>query len=346
LLFAIAHALDSVRQGSVDDESLAFSANKIVRRCLDKRAIRYKDYKIWRKLNPLVFTTVVDKENQLIGFFDIFPLKPGAGDEMIAGRLTEHSLKIDHILALADAPSAAHLHIATILVNPGQRAFTSLVARKVLLLKMREFLDEHYAPIEGRTYTAYAQSRAGEALLKRCGFLMTIPAKESEQKSSLYVLRPAGTAAAFSRFDRADECFSRRSRLADLDSRIQKIELQLRALIASLLNPAQLPTDVMQKVNERMLQAAKKDVARGADYYKTLPTLLEFFDLRELERTITNRALWPKFEARFATKEALIAKFAPLAELRNAIRHSRSMDEIMRMEGEAAIIWFERVLKK
>jgi hypothetical protein len=56
--------------------------------------------------------------------------------------------------------------------------------------------------------------------------------------------------------------------------------------------------------------------------------------------------LWPHFEAAFANKEALAAKFDQLAELRNSIRHSRSVTEITRMEGEAAILWFNQVLGK
>lgn len=78
LLFAIESALEVVRFGSRDDESLAFSANKIVRRELDKHAITYATYRGWRQRNPLIFTTVVDDTNQLIGFFDIFPITADA----------------------------------------------------------------------------------------------------------------------------------------------------------------------------------------------------------------------------------------------------------------------------
>jgi len=35
-----------------------------------------------------------------------------------------------------------------------------------------------------------------------------------------------------------------------------------------------------------------------------------------------------------------------LANLRNSIRHSRAVDEITRKDGEAAIAWFEQVLKR
>ena len=76
-----------------------------------------------------------------------------------------------------------------------------------------------------------------------------------------------------------------------------------------------------------------------------LPTLrVEYCDLRELQDTILSKMLWQGFEKRFANKETLSAKFGQLAELRNGIRHSRSVDEVTRKEGEAAILWFKQVL--
>ncbi|HEY3415318.1 MAG TPA: hypothetical protein VGM23_00410, partial [Armatimonadota bacterium] len=74
------------------------------------------------------------------------------------------------------------------------------------------------------------------------------------------------------------------------------------------------------------------------------PGKLEYCDLRELQDTISSKALWPCFEARFTNKETLSGKFGQLVELRNGIRHSRTVDDITRKEGEAAILWFERVL--
>ena len=50
-----------------------------------------------------------------------------------------------------------------------------------------------------------------------------------------------------------------------------------------------------------------------------------------------------RFEGRFANKETLGKRFGQLADLRNGIRHSRSVDEITCKEGEAAILWFEQV---
>ena len=74
--------------------------------------------------------------------------------------------------------------------------------------------------------------------------------------------------------------------------------------------------------------------------------MLEYFDLREIQDTIVAKPLWPHFEPSFATKESLATKFDQLTELRNGIRHSRSVSEVTRMEGEASILWFNQVLIK
>ncbi len=136
--------------------------------------------------------------------------------------------------------------------------------------------------------------------------------------------------------------------LRDLDSAIEQVELSVRTTVDKSLNgdASLVPSHILPKVDERISRAIKKNAAMDADKYVTLAGKLEFFDLRELQDTIISKALWPQFEPRFANKEALIAKFDQLAELRNGIRHSRSVSEITRKEGEASILWFKQVLGK
>lgn len=136
--------------------------------------------------------------------------------------------------------------------------------------------------------------------------------------------------------------------LRELDERIEQVERQLRGVIGAALDGdvSQLPPHVLQKVEERIQGAAKKNAALDTELYKTMTGKLEFFDLRELQDSITSKTLWADFQPRFANKEASVVKFGQLAELRNGIRHSRSVDEITRKEGEAAILWFEQVLRR
>lgn len=136
--------------------------------------------------------------------------------------------------------------------------------------------------------------------------------------------------------------------LRELDERIERIELHLRKTVLNDLDRScdAVPSHIMQIVQERIDRALKKNAALDSEYYKTLDGKLEYFDLRELQDTITNKSLWSRFEKRFVNKETLANKFDQLAELRNAIRHSRSVDQIKRKEGEAAILWFEQVINK
>ena len=69
-------------------------------------------------------------------------------------------------------------------------------------------------------------------------------------------------------------------------------------------------------------------------------------DLRELQEVLTSKMLWPRFEARFGSKEMLNVRFSQLAELRNGLRHSRTVDDVTRKDGEVALIWFRQVLAR
>jgi len=136
--------------------------------------------------------------------------------------------------------------------------------------------------------------------------------------------------------------------LRELDAATEQVELNLRKCVDATLagDPAQVPPHVLLKVDERIARAIKKNAALDADRFQTLVGKLEYFDLRELQETITSKVAWQMFEARFGSKEALMAKFDQMAELRNGIRHSRTVGEVVRKEGEAAIVWFGQVLGK
>ena len=135
--------------------------------------------------------------------------------------------------------------------------------------------------------------------------------------------------------------------LRELDEQVESVELKLRSLIMDRVGSASLvPSHVLQKVDERIGRALKKNAAMDADRYATLDGKLEYFDLRELQDTITNKALWSNFASAFANADTLVKKFDQLAELRNGIRHSRTVSEVTRKEGEAAILWFREVLSK
>jgi len=135
--------------------------------------------------------------------------------------------------------------------------------------------------------------------------------------------------------------------LREMDEQIERIELGLRKIVDEGLNGDHtlIPPHVAQKVEERIQRAAKKSAALDTEFYELLKGKLEFFDLRELQDTIGSKSLWSNFQDRFANKETLATRFGQLAELRNGIRHSRTVDQVARKDGEAAILWFQQVIK-
>ena len=134
--------------------------------------------------------------------------------------------------------------------------------------------------------------------------------------------------------------------LRDLDAKIQQVELALRILIEKQLNGGVelVPDHLRVKVDERLQKALARNPSLDADHYETLHGQLEYFDLRELSDTIANKNLWFRFQEMFPNKHMLNIRFDQLAELRNGIRHSRSIDEITRKDGENALLWFAKIL--
>ena len=127
-------------------------------------------------------------------------------------------------------------------------------------------------------------------------------------------------------------------KLRDLDADVESVELALRRVIDEALagDAALLPPHVAQKVTQRIQSAERKNPALDVQHYATLAGMLEYCDLRELQDIVVGKPTWPRFEQRFVNKEGLAAKFGQLADLRNGIRHSRTVDAVIRKEGEAA----------
>ena len=136
--------------------------------------------------------------------------------------------------------------------------------------------------------------------------------------------------------------------LREMDADIEHTELELRNAVMKALgnDSSALPHHIQQNIDERLQRALKKNGSLDMEYYQTLKGKLEYCDLRELQDTITSKKTWPEFKSRFFKKETLAGRFDQLAELRNSIRHSRTVDEVTMKDGEASLIWFKRVLGK
>ena len=135
-------------------------------------------------------------------------------------------------------------------------------------------------------------------------------------------------------------------RRRELDQRVERIELRLRSLINRILGGDEqlVPPHIATKVAERISAAVRKNPAVPNRDVESLAGRLQYFDLRELQDLIVSAALWPKFESTFGSKQVLETRCGQMAELRNVVRHTRTLDEVTRKDGEAALTWFAQVL--
>jgi hypothetical protein len=131
-----------------------------------------------------------------------------------------------------------------------------------------------------------------------------------------------------------------------LNAKLETTELQLREFILARLDDdaGKLPDHIAVKARERLESAARKDPARRIDRSPSFVEQLQYFDLRDLQELLTAKTTWERFEPTFRNKDMLNVRFMQLAELRNAIRHSREITGVMIKDGEAALLWFEETL--
>lgn len=131
------------------------------------------------------------------------------------------------------------------------------------------------------------------------------------------------------------------------DKQIEVIEIALRQLVLSTYSIQTLkdfkriiPSAIQEKITNAIEREEKKNPALVGIKRQSPEYLIQFTDLQELQTVFTAKTNWENVQQLFGTKENLTTEFNNLAGLRNALRHSRHIDEITLLKGQAAIKWF------
>lgn len=133
-----------------------------------------------------------------------------------------------------------------------------------------------------------------------------------------------------------------------LDAEITALEISLRVVVNLLFSGdiRGIPQHVIAKVDQRIEDIARRNPAIDPAGFPTLSDKLEHFDLQDIQEVIVSRAHWDKFRFLFRRKETFEANFVQLTDLRNAIRHTRTVDEVTLKGGDYAVAWFKSALKR
>ena len=128
---------------------------------------------------------------------------------------------------------------------------------------------------------------------------------------------------------------------------VDDIEVKLRRFVHENLHShfgdgywkVAIPGDLQAKIKDRINeQNQSRIVARIEDSMSKL----QYSDIMDLHKIIEKN--WDAFNTRIDKREDLKTNFLALKNYRNPLGHTREMDVVARKQGEAAIVWFRRML--
>ncbi|MCB0463895.1 MAG: DUF262 domain-containing protein [Flavobacteriaceae bacterium] len=182
---------------------------------------------------------------------------------------------------------------------------------------------------------------------KACDILMRKPF--TEEDFSDFLSEREKTIKNFVKVNIINDVIDLPPDLKQLNDEIELIELNIRDIISTKIKDSDykdnIPSDIQDKVQRRIQNTIKKNPLLSHEDFKTTRSKMDYFDLQEYCTIITSKNCWSLFEQQFKNKQQLMNKFSQLGELRNAIRHSRSVSEVAILEGKASIVWFKEILK-
>jgi len=131
---------------------------------------------------------------------------------------------------------------------------------------------------------------------------------------------------------------------------IDRLEQQLRDLIHATLAKAAgddywkqaIPSQVQQGVKTRIQEHLSRHPNRSWHDYASGRSRLDFCDISDYETIILAKTNWSLFEPVFRKRGEFERHMSSVRRFRNSIKHSRKVDTVERLNGEAGILWLRR----
>lgn len=137
----------------------------------------------------------------------------------------------------------------------------------------------------------------------------------------------------------------------DLNKQINKLEVKLRTLIADTLfvktgnedYETLLTGDTKKRIRDGIKKQLDIHPNKTKEDFKSLRIALQFSDIADLKKIILREDYWSFFK--FNDKEKVEKYFSQLGEIRNAVKHTREVTELVLLEGKAAMNWLNMIIE-
>ena len=127
------------------------------------------------------------------------------------------------------------------------------------------------------------------------------------------------------------------------------LEIRLRSLIQEKLAEDfdddfwvdAVPADIRQVV-EKKIESHIRAHPYDIDKFSSIASKLGLLDIMDYAKIISSN--WSSFSGIFQSRGELEKHFLALKNYRNAVKHNREMNQVEKLNGEAAVLWFNKVL--
>lgn len=132
---------------------------------------------------------------------------------------------------------------------------------------------------------------------------------------------------------------------------IGAIEVGLRKLVAAIKDDSLesfkelTPTNAQEQIEEHINKVLRSKPYSSYSDYNTFSSRLNEMSLSQIEQILIRKSNWELFQTQFGDRNKLMQKFSQLRPFRNDIGHYKDGDEVQRLEGRAAIEWFNKILE-
>ncbi len=136
----------------------------------------------------------------------------------------------------------------------------------------------------------------------------------------------------------------------DLSTEVDRLEIRMRDFIHDRLISMGdnmywkkcIPPDVVEFVKKHIEEHLERHPYEDKTKFSSGRVKLDFCDVSHYEKIILTN--WKMFEDNFKKRMNFQIYMASFRELRNAVQHNRTPNEIQQKNGEAAILWFTGIL--
>lgn len=170
------------------DRSLAEQSHDLAAESYGRiEPINSERYEQWRLKNPNVLVCLVDEDENVIGYFDVFPITTEFAEALTGGIATEYQMLHEHIVGPNHIAECKWLYLGGIAVKDPE-TFLGRRRAAYLVWGLKMYLRDFYQGPPNRTLIATGASKEGEHLLQRFHFTLRQSKNRRADKQNLYAV--------------------------------------------------------------------------------------------------------------------------------------------------------------